>query len=209
MKPEDSGTSPAAADATKNILRRLHQKTSQLPLRWRILIYLLGFSLIMVGLLWLFQIVYLDRFYESVKISQIEATAQTLRERVDDPDIIEQADEMAIDREICILVYRIEESDWQTQLTQVYSADVLADCLIHHQGIVVNYEFYKKTRNHDGVYQEIIPRNEFGAAEENASLRPFWDLLTVPANTSLADSLMYGMVVEGQDYKYFVLLNSA
>ena len=47
----------------KTAARKHKNFLHDLGMRWRIFIYLLGFAIIMIILLWLFQIVYLDQFY--------------------------------------------------------------------------------------------------------------------------------------------------
>ena len=51
----------------KTAARKHKNFLHDLGMRWRIFIYLLGFAIIMIILLWLFQIVYLDQFYEQTK----------------------------------------------------------------------------------------------------------------------------------------------
>lgn len=49
-----------------------------MPLRYRVVMYFLLFSLIMLILLWLFQTVFFKGFYRSVKISQVESSAKNI-----------------------------------------------------------------------------------------------------------------------------------
>lgn len=49
-----------------------------MPLRYRVVMYFLLFSLIMLILLWLFQTVFFKGFYRSVKISQVESCAKNI-----------------------------------------------------------------------------------------------------------------------------------
>ena len=44
----------------------------KLSIKWKIFIYMLGFTAVLLGLLWFFQTVYLDEFYKKIKTGELE-----------------------------------------------------------------------------------------------------------------------------------------
>lgn len=62
-------------------------KKKQSGLSVKIFIYMLGFSLLMLIILWLFQTVFLDSFYRSIKLNEVEKQAATLAEYVRQNDL--------------------------------------------------------------------------------------------------------------------------
>lgn len=63
-----------------------------ISIQWKIFAYLLGFCAILLLLLWLFQTVFLDSFYKSIKIKQVEDAAKTVSASLDGDisDVIEE-----------------------------------------------------------------------------------------------------------------------
>ncbi|GAA0077770.1 hypothetical protein UT300005_21480 [Clostridium sp. CTA-5] len=78
-------------------------KLNKLSIKWKIFIYLIGFCSALLILLWLFQVVFLERFYKIVKINSIKSNANTIIKNLDNDDIdlliksISQNDDMCIE----------------------------------------------------------------------------------------------------------------
>lgn len=64
-----------------------HIKWPAIPIKWKIYIYLLGFSLLLLFVLWLFQIVFLEQFYKNVKSYEIQADSNTIARYIEDNNI--------------------------------------------------------------------------------------------------------------------------
>lgn len=56
-------------------------------IRWKIFLFLLGFCLLLLVILWLFQTVFLESFYTSIKLAQVEKEAGRLAALVADGDM--------------------------------------------------------------------------------------------------------------------------
>ena len=56
----------------------------KLSIKWKIFIYMLGFTAVLLGLLWLFQTVYLDEFYKKIKTDELEDACESVIEVIDD-----------------------------------------------------------------------------------------------------------------------------
>ncbi len=76
-----------------------------ISIRWKILFYILAFSVVLFGLLWLFQTVFLDRFYENIRQNQIIRVASVISANIDDEENLETImQKQAQDNEACIRV---------------------------------------------------------------------------------------------------------
>ena len=59
----------------------------KLKLKWRVFGFLLGFCLLLLIILWLFQIVFLNDFYRLVRITEIRNSASTIISRINDENL--------------------------------------------------------------------------------------------------------------------------
>lgn len=195
MKPEF--TAAAARDDHR----------SKLSLRWRLFSYMLMFAAILIGLLWLFQIVYLDRFYEMIQTERITMAGETLVRSLDDADLAEQATDIAQRQNICTIVLRVYNRElFALGYEQIASLDVNAGCIIHHMDRVSYARIYELTLSGGGAYHERLSRNQFMAAPADSG---FWNKLISPRDTSMPDSLIYARIAESlSGDTYFILLNS-
>ena len=179
-----------------------------MSLSGRIFTYLLLFVALMLILLWLMQIVYIDSFYERIKTDQILATGDELVSHLNKDDLVQTADDLAQENQICISIFHVKTPDlFLLDLEQLCVADVTADCVIHHL-IVSDYKyFYDYAMRDGGIYTERFIRTQFTArpAEEGAidtSTAEPSDVNTLP------DSLVYARVAEVEGDTFFILLNS-
>lgn len=78
-----------------------HEKIS---LKWKVFQYLLGFTAILLILLWLFQTVYLDSFYTAIKKSELEQALKVLIENLDSEDLDSTINNISEDYEVYILI---------------------------------------------------------------------------------------------------------
>ena len=64
-------------------------------IKWSLFASFLAFSLILVALLWTFQVVFLDRFYRAVKTAQIRRIAATVAENINHSELNTLIDRIA------------------------------------------------------------------------------------------------------------------
>lgn len=101
----------------------------KLSIKWKIFIYMLGFTTILLGLLWLFQTVYLEDFYKKIKTDELEDACESVIEVIDDEDDSEIEIEKAIEAigasyDICIRVIN-------TYGTDIYTTEQNMQCNVH------------------------------------------------------------------------------
>lgn len=83
-----------------------------ISLRWKILFYILSFSVVLFALLWLFQTVFLDRFYENIRQNQIQRVSSAISASINDEENLATIlQEQAQNNEACIrLIYNSNQN---------------------------------------------------------------------------------------------------
>jgi signal transduction histidine kinase len=113
-------------DSLKKIFTLPHhqKKISQISIKWKIFLFLLGFCGLLLILLWLFQVVFLTNFYKSIKINEIKKTANTIETHINEENISDIITTLSENNEICIEVL-------SSTGEVLYSSHVLKGCVIH------------------------------------------------------------------------------
>lgn len=101
----------------------------KLSIKWKIYIYMLGFTAVLLGLLWLFQTVYLDEFYKKIKTDELEDACESVIEVIDDENNSTIETTKAIEAigasfDICIRVVN-------TYGTDIYATEQNMQCNVH------------------------------------------------------------------------------
>ena len=101
----------------------------KLSIKWKIFIYMLGFTAVLLGLLWLFQTVYLDEFYKKIKTDELEDACESVIEVIDDENNSTIETTKAIEAigasfDICIRVVN-------TYGTDIYATEQNMQCNVH------------------------------------------------------------------------------
>lgn len=153
----------------------------------------------MLVLLWLFQIVFLESFYKSIKIKEIESSAESIVENIDNEDLQALVENISQQNDLCIKV--TDELG-----TTLYSAEYLPDCMIHH---MPPFEFIRLkgiAEKNGGIVFERYQRD--GALDGREGKRQFIGRV-LPPDLGITETMIYGKLVSAKDgSQYFILLNS-
>ena len=155
-------------------------KTSDktLTLGARIFIAFTVFSLIVIGILWLFQSIFLDDIYRGIKTRELGRCADEVAdglESVRGESLVDElraiADTSAKKHSVCITVYEISRSGFGKYGQLVCENHVNAFCFIHNvrSDDLVN-RLYKKAVENDGEYGEEISLSEIFGGEDEKTL---------------------------------------
>lgn len=84
----------------------MRREKKQISIKWKIFGYLLCFTLVLILLLWLFQIVYLDSFYRTIKARDARTALTEIEQAMETgaDDMEEQINEIAQTKDISVLV---------------------------------------------------------------------------------------------------------
>lgn len=177
-----------------------------LPLRYKLSLYFMIFSIIMLGFLWIFQIAFLESSYTHIKKNQItscanEITGKLLNQQltVDAIDNISKSNEMS--------VYLYDSSD--TILMQRYTSDYNNPVGRFDIAMSKVYSYYKLTQESGGVY---INTETPDAMISNDILSPFgssFEQNTPLSRPDKAQNLIYAEIVQvNDDVQCFVIISA-
>lgn len=124
-------------------------RTAKKPpkMKWKIFGYFALFCAFTIAILWIFQIVLLDRFYQSIMARKLAATAAILSADTDDDGFEEKVYGIAEKTGFCISVYEIKDGVGTLKV----DAHVKNTCLIHNMrsNSILN-ELYGRAKDGDG-----------------------------------------------------------
>lgn len=86
------------------MLKKLGIDTRKIRLQWRIFAYLLGFCILLLVILWLFQTVFLNDFYQAIKTFEVRETASTLEKNIDRTDLQALVDSVSERDDLCVMI---------------------------------------------------------------------------------------------------------
>lgn len=112
------------------------------------------FLSVMLVLLWLFQTVFLDDFYRSIKITQVRHAAEAISQNMDNDSLTDLIRRFATENQMCISV--VDEYG-----RKVIAADVMPDCVIHNTPTITTYKLYSLAQAEGGSYLQTIDRKAF------------------------------------------------
>lgn len=155
------------------LYKKISGAFSNIPLKMKIWLYFILFISIVFMLLWLFQIFFLEHFYESMKVNDVNKSAQLLvnsYEYIDSKDYTKLLKKEAIENDLCI-----ELLDKYGR--PIYSCDVVGDCMIHGRSNNIqtfiqhiydnpDREIYYKLKNPRTNYDMLLYGSMIGSADD-------------------------------------------
>lgn len=120
-------------------------RVGRLGIRWKFFCYMMLFLLLLLGLLWLFQVVFFGQIYKAVRISEIKNTAGLLSESIDsgDAELQTLALQYAREKQVCVLIFDEHGNIISTE-------DILSDCIIHTMSARTVYTLYSSAQRNGG-----------------------------------------------------------
>jgi len=122
---------------------------NKLSIKWKFFTYLMLFTMIILIMLWLSQVVFLETIYKSIKINEIKTSAKNIAKHIDDENIKEYADMIGEQNELCIIALKMENINRGLELVSV---DKLNNCLLHNTDRRSKFFLYDLAVANDGEY---------------------------------------------------------
>ncbi len=142
-------------DSFSRLRRPFTKKKKAIPVRrWLIGAFIL-FTVVMVGLLWFSQTVFLEPIYKSIKKVQIKETAASISASIFDTDLQDDLEEAVSDQPLCAMVI-------DSHGAIVSSADTLPFCSIHHMRSFTIFYLYVEAMQSGGFYLCEVSSEEPG-----------------------------------------------
>ncbi len=182
-------------------------KHKKLSIKWKVFLYMLSFSAILICLLWFFQTVYLDKFYKNIKKSDVSHALKNIESVMDDKDIQSAIDTIADRYEISIIV---ANSDG----TKLYSSETAFKGSIHHFNEERLKEIYAQAQQNDGEteisienHREVMPDENF--IKDSEMETPKYDKLPyMPKNRQDEGIIKVKLVTTESGETYSVIVES-
>ena len=170
------------------------ERFKHVSIKWRIFGSFAAFTALILILLWVFQVVFLDDFYKSIKIREIKTSAQSIVNNINSEDITATIQNISQNTQMSIIVSTESGST-------MYEENALPNSLIQRLSAAGLAEVYTITEAKGGTYFERLPRSELQAAQQPGRAQH-------PGGGEL-ESMIYAQTVTKTDgTKLLILLNS-
>ncbi len=184
-------------------------------IKWRLFAYFAFFTAVVIVFLWIFQIVFLDDFYKSIKISEIKSTANEIAEIVDDADLQDQIDSISQNEDVNILVWNMDTG--ATDQTADFPGNVLAGLpddvktALYMQAEENGGEYLQRFFRADGFEQDLRGGDEMEYAagevqQEDALVQP-----QAHQDSGMGggmESMIYAKTVDSESGTLLILLST-
>ncbi len=122
--------------------KRAH--TVNLGIKWKFFGYLMLFLFLLLGLLWLFQVVFFGEIYKTVRIAEIKSSAESISRSINAPERLAKVSKnIAEDKEVCVLVF-------ERTGKILISEESLSECIIHGMSAKNVYMLYSFAKDEGG-----------------------------------------------------------
>lgn len=143
------------------------KKSSGLGIRSQLVIGFTLFVLIVLIIVWIFQVLLLDFFYEQTKLSDLRAVQQGIDDAIALDNLESACSDLAVDYDVCIAVYEVNEGKLGDI---IISKEVSPTCMIHYSNSQVLNSYYERALEGGGEYterfsltaQEVLPSKSEG-----------------------------------------------
>ena len=115
---------------------------------WRLFGSLIVFVVLSLVVIWIFQILLLNRFYETSRLEELQVTDSMLIELADDDEKLRETVYVrSVDTDTCIKVFRIVDGE----AVEIADSDINTGCSLHHIGEGL-YSFYQSAVENGGRF---------------------------------------------------------
>ncbi|MBO5648440.1 MAG: HAMP domain-containing histidine kinase [Clostridia bacterium] len=190
----------------------MKQKPSipQISIRWKLAAYLAIFVFVLLGVLWLCQIVFLGDVYRNIKVDQIYTAADVLRTGIEahPSSVGSLSDSLAADSQICVTV--LDAATYRQIGTRAhdtcYSIGAANTCFVHQkQGSflsptdLLRIQFLTTVRKSGNIFFRDMNADTQSSQGESDSSSEKPDLET---------AMLYVEYTEANGSGYYIVLNS-
>lgn len=163
---------------------RMKLKINKLPLKWKIFTYIFSFCTLLLVILWLFQTVFLDSFYQAVKAREVKNDVNTIVNNIDNKKISDLIKTISENGDIYIEISSLDGTNITSSTNTKYKVS-FADKLSMIKSAEKNgNEFYKRIT-------ELPPQKPAGNTSFTGELPT--------GNMQTTQSLVYVKLVKNSD----------
>lgn len=174
------------------------------------LVFLFTFFVILVLIIiWVFQVLLLDYFYEKTKMSHLQTVHEAIDQGIQSGNLDEISGELAAKYDVCISVYRIIDGELGDILI---NKEVNPTCFIHYADPESLNTYYQNALAHGGEYRQRfylpkkdrLPNKDHGKSRE-AQIENI--NLTGQENDFLVVALSTKVLSDGAGEQYVAFIN--
>ena len=125
----------------------------------KLLFYFLIFLIMMLLVVWVFQVMLLNVFYRNTKMTEMERISETIEQSITtgnldpNPYVVSRAAEYLI----CIRIFRITPDE---RVVQLWDADVSEECFLHKLPDPKVLAFYHRAQENEGHIRAVFRRSD-------------------------------------------------
>lgn len=113
--------------------------------------YFFLFSLLILGFLWLFQVLFLDNYYKSIRTQDIKSVANILENKQDQKNYEQLINDIAFEKEVCVEIINQD-------LYSLYSSSFFGKGCLSNKNLTRNYKYdFLRSNSNQKAYQIINP----------------------------------------------------
>lgn len=177
-------------------ISKLKENHNNISIKWKIFIYLIGFCGLLLVLLWLFQVIFLDSFYKRIKIKEVKNSANIIMKNMENKDLQELVERISASNEVCIEI--LSEKGME-----LYSADMLPDCMIHKMPIHDKMKLLSETMKNGGELLGSYNRHSF--RDESYDKNKFIGRVPMP-DIGPKETIVYSKIMTDQEENTIIIL---
>ncbi|SHJ04857.1 sensor histidine kinase [Parasporobacterium paucivorans] len=174
-------------------------KHRKISIKWKIFAYLLSFTTLLLVLLWLFQTVYLDVFYRTIKTRELNSAMDNVVSVIDEDDLGGAVQTISRTYDMCILV---ADSLGYMQ----YSNEATFDCVIHKLTPQQIRVLILDAAGHDGTMTVNV--SDTSKLISNRVGDRFEGIANMPEKTEADSVILVKNVIAKDGTAYTILVNA-
>ena len=118
-------------------------------IRGQLVLGFTAFAFILLIIVWVFQVLLLDKFYEFTKYSELRSVIDTIEYSIDNDDIDDICADLASQYDVCLALYSVTNG---TIDECIVDKEVSPTCIIHYADVEVLNNYYAEAAELGGVY---------------------------------------------------------
>lgn len=133
------------------------KKFKGIGITWTLFVFLAIFTAFVLAVVWIFEVLLLDKFYENSKMKEIRLMSQVIEQNIESDTLETTTYTLAGDYGICALVYKINGQKAEVLI----SCDLSSRCIIHHMTSPGITRLYNTALASGGEYVKKVSLNAF------------------------------------------------
>jgi signal transduction histidine kinase len=164
-------------------------KLKNISVKWRLFFYISAFAAATLLLLWLFQVVFLQGFYKSIKVNDIKSAASGITKNIDSDDLQTYIKTVSQKKDVSIVIASLDGE-------VLYSEETSPDSVLLHLSQSGLLSLIEEAQTNNGDYLRRFDRG--GIIFDPGKNSPFPARLPQPGK-SMMESILFTVIADKQD----------